>query len=736
MKTLITDVTTARRISLYPQIKPESLIGKTNSGYFDMSRGDSGSKPSTFLNDDGNVLEYKNHVKQIEAIMDEELSPLGIKFDAGEILKKSDSILRGNRWVRDFIRGNTKGKIWPTQVITTIDILKKIYENPGKSGICVGATMCGKTGTTNNCNWIPLVLTMLTGQPHIIITLLPNSKTLADQTNTERASFLAFYGDAEIISAQHKVSLNRYFTEVISDKFPASLLNPSDPEGYSNKSKSNVVRRTPGERRTEEIIRLANELGIRIIFIVDESHYGAEINSVMAKMLSQAEVVNNLGIPWWTQHIMVGFSATPWEYMNLENVWEVRHKLAYNGETSYVGFNFINGLPIDPAAKVLKPHVLSLGEFTDKFPEAFTGTIGDLEMVVPGWYKSSKIFEEARKSQSRNRSSFERKESIFSKLPESWEDYKDMCHRVIADVLNFCLLKKPHGGRGAALRFVNDNSIMEVGGQWYNGVKQYLDPSINIMHYIAGTNDNAVEKQINLLPKDEPYAVVVTGKGRMGDLFPTEVKYGIELARKIELTPLLQGLVGRMTGHNKNKPENGGGFIDNLPLIILSQKPYEVMHGNRFHEGYIKTLGKAVVRPNNRVEIGIVKSDSKSKKDPRGAPGVHITLWSSDFMKDAYLKKVADRIQDEIVSRLKFNKSWRAMRSPTLEKLFAKVAYSSDGRYYRNFVPLWDILTDEVMDYIERNYEEIRGEKYSVGRLKFLRRGMYDEKGGRFYEFM
>lgn len=76
MKTLITDVTTARRISLYPQIKPESLIGKTNSGYFDMSRGDSGSKPSTFLNDDGNVLEYKNHVKQIEAIMDEELSPL------------------------------------------------------------------------------------------------------------------------------------------------------------------------------------------------------------------------------------------------------------------------------------------------------------------------------------------------------------------------------------------------------------------------------------------------------------------------------------------------------------------------------------------------------------------------------------------------------------------------------------------------------------------------------------
>ncbi len=655
-----------------------------DAGYFDITRGD---KP--FINECGNIDYYFQHIKQVEAIFDEALSSLGIRFNARDILSRSENGLRGDQWIAKFIRGETKGRIWPNQILTTVDIVKAILDNPGKSGICVGATLCGKTGTSNNCNWIPLILQLLTGERYILITLLPRSMALADQTSTERASFLSYYGDAELCYGEQVISLKRYFTQDLYNLFPSSIFNPSDQEANSSKSKSNVIRRVKGQQneRFIEILKKAEEHNAKIIFVIDESHYGAATDSVQDVMLNSkgAEVLKgHLG------NIMVGFSATPWEHMNLINVWEVRHKLGYRGVSTYVGFNFMNGKPIDPTVKILQPNIMSLGDFSKEFK------IENLDMIVPGWYKKQTSFEKALTTQKksianiRRWKAFIRREGISNLLPESWEQYKELCHKGIAEAINFCLLKKPFGGRGLLMRFVPDNNIMQ-GEEFNSGIRKYLGHEINILHYMQGKNEEAVEKAIKTLPEDQPYVVFVTGSGRMGDLFPPEVKYGFDFARDMELTPLQQGIPGRMCGHLKGRAENGGGFINDLPLIVLSHRPKMVL------DEFIESKGEAVKRPNNRVAI--------VGEDRRGRSRHNVTIWREELEKDEMLKPIVDKIDKWLRIHLKRPYAKHANRPIVRRDNPFAIGLNSVS-----ILPIWEILSERVLRHIEDNYEKLTGE--------------------------
>ena len=77
-----------------------------------------------------------------------------------------------------------------------------------------------------------------------------------------------------------------------------------------------------------------------------------------------------------------------------------------------------------------------------------------------------------------------------------------------------------------------------------------------------------------------PYLFMVTSKARMGDQFPSDVQYFIELSQKAsDLNALLQGLVGRACGYGKNS------------LVILSDQNHRIL------DAYMATHGDYVMTP-------------------------------------------------------------------------------------------------------------------------------------------
>jgi hypothetical protein len=77
-----------------------------------------------------------------------------------------------------------------------------------------------------------------------------------------------------------------------------------------------------------------------------------------------------------------------------------------------------------------------------------------------------------------------------------------------------------------------------------------------------------------------PYLFMVTSKARMGDQFPSDVRYFIDFAQQAtDLNALLQGLVGRACGYGKKS------------LVILSDRNHRVL------DRYVTTHGDYVLTP-------------------------------------------------------------------------------------------------------------------------------------------
>lgn len=452
--------------------------------------------------------------------------------------------------VVEWLQGDGEGTVYDTQIQTTVDALHQILENPGRSGVIIGPTMCGKTGTANNCQFLAPILTLLTGKMHVLINLLPNKRSIEEQAKDDWRRFLAFYSDCQIVHGDRKVSLGEFYQALSSADGPMSRLYPLADDRRSNRG--NIHRRSKAAIKIlEEFNEYRKGQDIRYVFLTDEVHEAARKDSIQSKIYDQ--IANDLQEDG-RGDIIIGFSATPWQLTNLSKIWKVRHRLSDN----YCGLNFFNGEKIDPDANCSRPRILC--------PVSFCAESGvDLSYVSRSAFRKSERFHEIRQRQRKNGP---RLHEVDLRDYASHQDYKEDCFAAIAQSMNWCLVNgKPCGesGTGLFIRFCtnNDDLIEFENGLRRNGLKEDIK-------FLSYSGSNVRNKAYKFIMNDEhvkagkPFVILVTGSGRMADRFPANIKYYFDFTETSNDTALIQGTHGRATGNNKGNPPPWVFFVGKL----------------------------------------------------------------------------------------------------------------------------------------------------------------------------
>lgn len=535
-------------------------------GYFNQMRNEvptlhKGGDPGAFL----------DHLDDFEDSWNSSLADVGL----GDCrIEASPGSLQSKKSVHDFIRGDTQGRIYANQIRTAAELAKAVHDHPGQSGICLGSTMSGKTGTANSCYWIAPIMYSLTGKKYMTVTLLPNKIGLESQTKNENERFRDFYGDCNLYyRGQLGGSLLHYYHEINGIRGMDRLYNIAD-ETSGKRSTSPIVRRTKNMiERIKQISRLATEMDISVIFLTDEPDWGCGADGVAWQMFEEA-VMDEQG----NGHCFIGFSGTPYEFMNISNIWEVRQRLA----DVYCGFNFMNGSAIDPTVSIPMPILQSLYRF-----EQQTG-IRNFRNIHSCCYDNEERFVQERDKINRRLAKKGIPYDDMREFPYYHEQYRHEVEKSLAQAINWCLIKPNlRNGQGLLLRMINDNGRTE---NLIAKLKPLVHSSIEFLPYMADRTHEEVEKMIKHrqgAAENKPYVVCPTGAARMADRFPVSLKYGIELAENghVSLRALLQGTVGRLTGNNKGNP---------TPLIVLAHKSQETMNY------FISTKGRPYKAPTSR----------------------------------------------------------------------------------------------------------------------------------------
>jgi hypothetical protein len=254
----------------------------------------------------------------------------------------------------------------------------------------------------------------------------------------------------------------------------------------------------------------------------------------------------------------IGLSATPFELHSLQRVWKVFQRLG----PTYRGFNDFGGKPIDPSVRIQPPSSLSVTKAALQFKIPF------LQKVNASAYSRGTSFQSWAKK---------------IRYAGTWVQYRQDCVKAIRDLVK-ALIQNPGpqmdgnpAAVGICLRAINDNDHAEQLLADLNLPSNLIEV---VRFYGVGGQGMTVKQVIaNRKRPDLPYLFMVT-KARMGDQFPSDVQYFIELSQKAsDLNALLQGLVGRACGYGKNS------------LVILSDQNSRVL------DAYTASRGDYVMTP-------------------------------------------------------------------------------------------------------------------------------------------
>jgi hypothetical protein len=125
----------------------------------------------------------------------------------------------------------------------------------------------------------------------------------------------------------------------------------------------------------------------------------------------------------------------------------------------------------------------------------------------------------------------------------------------ISDSCKWFISKNPKNAQGILIRLANDNA---AAGELADFLEKSL-PGVTIIRYFDNEFTTIADLLIQQRVTDGFYVIIATARGRMSDSFPSHCAYGLDLTRKSStLGALLQGVLGRMCGYNKN------------PIVVLS----------------------------------------------------------------------------------------------------------------------------------------------------------------------
>lgn len=510
---------------------------------------------------------------------------------------------------------------------TILEILSVIRNNEYLEpnllrGLILGAMQSGKTTASFTLQWLGPILYLATGYKFYPFHLLTNQESHESQTQAELTYFLHYYGWLPLMkeNSGDKITLDEF---MLNRKVDEEFLDSADLNSYRETylkrhqfadilSANLLLRRVPGKNVTqiELICEEAIKLDLIPLILIDEPQWGSTKNSKSQPVLMQMfdKVNSALGkLP----HAIIGLSATPFEIYEQEDFFKIHMPLP----DTYLGFNFIRGKEIDVSANVKQPEYLSFAQFS------YINKMEPLDFNVRGW----KNYEDL---------------TLPIKL-------KSLISKVISMPYNFFTEKGFGVPRGICIRAVNNNEDTKRLVRELN-----LDPEqIEILGYYDQFGKGISVKQMLAERKSPhlPFIIFVTSKARLGDAFPKQVDYFIDLTRKTtNFNALLQGIVGRACGHGKKS------------TILLSEDNFLML------DTYVKTKGKThgkysagteSIKSTSRKGKNILMIDFDNKNiigDPNFRALYNDLCWISD--KKVFKPGLVKDLRSSILSSIKGKK--------------------------------------------------------------------------------
>lgn len=592
-------------------------------------------------------------------------------------------------------RGETAdGMLHKPQIDTVCELLAVLYRDPLNSVAVLGAMQSGKTGTSNGSEFIAPALYLLTGNRYFAVTLLTNRRGHFNQAMAEFKVFEALYAHLTLVHVNsakstnlddymrsapeaYKMTLAKYRNKVMSIATKPlaaeiELDQIAEKMGIYPKEKAPSLQQRSKDRRRinmiHELCRIADGQDFRLMFKIDEVHWGAGVESVRKVNIKDddgetiekgyttapsvmAEFLKNVRDELATtgRHIFIGYSATPYQIAYLENVNIVRQRLG----PGYVGPNFALGAVLDPEQGCRLPDVRKLANEADRAgaPCSF-----DYDGLVLSYY--------------RNINSFERWKLKSGSYTGDWHRFRAEFEDAMAHVIEQVLLHDREGDPrpvAMCLRAMNDNSEAHAFIAALN-----LSSEIQIEYYDCsnGRVSQSIKDCVSARMKKKRLLLVVTGSARMADAFPTRHAGNPLRWSYLDLTTnttmqssLLQSFYGRACGYGKL-------IDDETPVVIVSTKNYTNL--KRFEE----ELGAIVMAP----APGAV---AVNQRQGRTSVQLPLMLTMQSVAKDRTLAKAFEKLQRR-VDKLNL--------PPKLNGIRAKS------------IPIWtECFTTDVLSYIERS---------------------------------
>lgn len=477
---------------------------------------------------------------------------LGVRLDATRAINAGRSFSSIAKIFRFLERKDDSGVLHDEQLRTAVDCVAQMLVEPKRNGLILGAMQSGKTTSSLALQFAGPVIYLLTGRRMYPIYLVTSHTSQQDQTEIELQAFLEYYGDVEVvIDEDRRCSLVDYAGDLKLDivflasstleAYRTHVLRNALPYVYTGPRPEDFIHRRvhgAGVRRIAELCQSAHRQGFSPLLIIDEPQFGASDRMVVdedgntarrACVMTQIfeSIEEELGDDAH-DHVFVGLSATPYELIDLERVWVVKQYLSPN----YVGFNFFVGDTIDEAVVTKPPTTLGFTEFGARYKLPFFGKVD-----LAAYDASPAGFQRFAKKHGYTRSQDAYRVEVETTLR--------------AAIYQMAEQRRGDEPVGICLRLFNDNGKSEALLR-----RLALDPDrIDVVTwYGAESKGQSVKRAIAARTrKDLPFVILVTNRARMGDAFPRQVEWFVDFSRKAsDLNALLQGLLGRACGYNKN----------------------------------------------------------------------------------------------------------------------------------------------------------------------------------------
>ncbi|MDB4954351.1 MAG: hypothetical protein JWO36_1920 [Myxococcales bacterium] len=562
---------------------------------------------------DQGLKAYTDHLTRTAKVFNDHAKTLGlaVSMDPKRAIKAAMDGIGLGRISSFWTRQDDTGIIHETQLMTAIECVVKLHEDAKRCGHVVGAMQSGKTTTSLALQWAGPILYRLTGRRAYPFYVIGNQRNHEDQTTTELDRFMTYYGHIEICVKKPVAGEDPLFARSPSLlTYREQVLRSAESVHEVPRLEDIVHRRVGGEQSVGRIVKLCQDAtaqGYRPLMIIDEPQFGASDRlvpsddgtavrkCVLAQIFDRIEEALK---PATQEHWFVGLSATPFELNDLKRVWEVRQRLTDN----YSGFNYFNEEPISPGVEITPPTTMSLTEFAKQINVPFLSSV--------------------------SLSAYDKPEALERHAPTvgfegTHDEYREQMEDALRDAIYAVVKQHKNDDKpvGLCIRAFNDNSKMQTLMQQLK-----LDPKrIEVLAYYGlDTSGVSVKRAIARREHPElPYLVIVTNRARMADAFPTQVRFFMDLAKQSsDLNALLQGLLGRACGYNKQS------------TVVLSDSNAEIV------KAYIATKG-GYVHKTSRHSIAV------NGGYRRGAPTSMLKLRIE--MTDPLVAEFFKRVNADIV---------------------------------------------------------------------------------------